>query len=98
MSCLGDVHFFIIGFVPYKPSKRLEAGLRERTDVLGEYRKSNLFFEDNSLPSYLVSMSLGQQGQQQQQGPVWVIIGVSFSILSTASFPPKPSTMTSINR
>lgn len=61
--------------------------------------RGRLFFEDaSSFLSYLVSMSLGQQGQQQQQGPVWIIIGVSFSVLTTASFPPKPSTMTCISR
>lgn len=47
---------------------------------------------------HLLMVIPGRQGQQQQQGPVLTTMGTSFRVLSTASFPPKPSTMTSIRR
>lgn len=47
---------------------------------------------------HLLMVIRGRQGQQQQQGPVLTTMGTSFRVLSTASFPPKPSTMTSIRR
>lgn len=47
---------------------------------------------------YLVIVMRGQQGQQQQQGPVLITMGVSLRALSRASFPPKPSTMISMRR
>lgn len=99
----GATHPFVIDFVPNKTSsKRFEAELREPTSRRSwerECRKLEPVLQGlPSLPSYLVSLILGQQRQQQQQGPVWIIIGVSFSVLTTASFPPKPCTMTSISR
>lgn len=49
-------------------------------------------------PPHLLMVIRGRQGQQQQQGPVLTAMGTSFRVLSSASFPPKPSTMTSIIR
>ena len=48
-----------------------------------------------SLPHLLMVMR-GRQGQQQQQGPVLTTMGTSFRVLSRASVPPKPSTITII--
>lgn len=49
-------------------------------------------------PPHLLMVIRGRQGQQQQQGPVLTTMGTSFRVLSSASFPPKPSIMTIISR
>lgn len=62
-----------------------------------EVSMPGVFSSAPALP-HLLMVIRGRQGQQQQQGPVLSTMGTSFRVLSTASLPPKPSTMTSIRR